>query len=144
MIAPSRASAAAEWSVWVRPASRARCARASAPSARAAASTARSSTPGASVSAGKPAASRSIRRVMLVEARSSGLSPRQSEGGTGILLGDEFQTVVAIEIEDGGGRLFDRSARYIDQRPAAARTQAARECDLLGDGVAIDVSRIVV
>ena len=54
-------------------------------------------------------------------------------------VGDEFETVLAIEIEHRRRRLFDRPSGDVDGRPAALGEEATRRCDFFGDRDAVDI-----
>lgn len=96
-----------------------------------AASTARSSTPGASVPTRNPAPSRRPRRVGLVEASSRGSAPRQRVAVMRPSSGsDELEAVLAVEIDDRGGRLLDGAAGDVDGRPAVLGAEPPAGGDL--------------
>src|SRR5712671_854713 len=165
---PSRASATAEWSSWVRPDSACNCSRAvsrsnglvkrARPSARvwaaptrafsrasmtaaslapcgpARASIARSSMSAETISSGIPAASMMARRAALFDASTSGSAASHSD-----ISFHRLAAPLGQQRDHGGGGLFDRAARDVDNRPVVLAAQAAREGYFLGDRLAVDI-----
>src|SRR5262249_29354185 len=109
-----------------------------APPTAARASTARSSMSAGAITSGMPAASIRARRTALFEASTSGSAWSHSDMSIG-----RRAPPLGQQRDHGGRGLLDRAPRHVDGRPAVLGTELARERDLLGHRLAIDVAIVV-
>ena len=98
----------------------------------------RSSISAGTISTGMPADSNIRRRLALFEASTNGSGKSHSD-----MSGDDQPAPFGEERHDGGGRLLDRAARDVDDRPIMPDAQPTRECDLLGDGLAVHIGIVL-
>src|SRR3981081_733939 len=104
---------------------------------------ARSSMSAAIASKSMPALDNSVCRARLCEASINGNVPRHRLIPKAASFRKPLPLPVGEQLQHGRGSFLDRSPCHVELCPIEFRAQSPRECDLIRDGLALDVGVVM-